>query len=238
VIHTDWRDAVGVITLDRPARRNAVDHATLVALAAAIDDARHRSVRALVLTGAGGTFCAGADLTGVEGEGFAAALRTVLTGLTGLPAATIAAVDGAALGAGTQLASACDLRLATPTARFGVPAARLGIMVDRWTVNRLVTLVGGAAARAILLAAETYSGEEAHRLGFVQRLGTLDDALAWAAAIAELAPLSVAGHKHILEQADDDAGVADVIARAWASADAVEGRTAFLEKRSAHFTGR
>jgi enoyl-CoA hydratase len=237
MIHTDWRWAMGVITIDRPQRRNAVDHETLVAIRAALDEAVDRKVRALVLMGASGTFCAGADLTGVEGAGFAAALRAVLDGLTGLPAATIAAVEGAALGAGTQLAAACDLRVATPMAVFGVPAAKLGIMVDRWTINRLVTLIGGSTARSILIGAETVSGGDAHRLGFVQRLGTPEDAIAWAEAIANLAPLSVAGHKLILEHPDDAAAVAEAIARAWGSADAIEGRTAFLQKRSPWFTG-
>ena len=237
MIRTDLRWGYGVVTIDRPERRNAVDLETLVALREAIDSAREREVRALVLTGAGGTFCAGADLTGVGVDGFAESLRRVLTGLTDLPAVTIAAVDGAALGAGAQLAAACDLRVATAAARFGVPAARLGIMVDRWTVQRLVALVGGGTARAMLLAAVTYTGDDAHRLGFVQRIGTLDDAVAWATTIAELAPLSIAGHMLVLEHPDDTERIAEAIARAWASADAIEGPKAFLDKRKPWFTG-
>ena len=238
MIHVEWRDAVIVVTIDRAHRRNAVDHEALVGLQGAIDEARANEARALVLTGAGGTFCAGADLNGVEGTEFGVALRATLDGLTELPAATIAAVDGAALGAGTQLASACDLRVATPTARFGIPAARLGLLVDRWTVLRMVELVGGGTARALLLAADTIDGAEAHRIGLVQRLGSLDEALAWAGEIAALAPLTVSGHKTILERPDDPAAVAEATARAWSSQDAVEGRQAFLEKRPARFTGR
>jgi enoyl-CoA hydratase len=237
VIHVDWRDAVVVVTIDRPFRRNAVDHEALVAIRAAIDDARAKEARALVLTGAGGTFCAGADLNGVEGSEFAVAVRATLDGLTEMPAVTIAAVEGAALGAGTQLAAACDLRVATPGSRFGIPAARLGLVVDRWTVLRMVELVGGGTARAMLLAAETIDGEEAQRLGFVQRLGGLDDAVEWAVAIAALAPLTVSGHKTILERPDDAAAISDARARAWSSHDAAEGRRAFLEKRPARFTG-
>src|SRR4029077_13054307 len=148
--------------------------------------------RALVLTGAGGHFCAGADLTGLEDDGFARVLRTVLDGLRDAPFPTIAAVDGAALGAGTQLAIACDLRVATPRARFGIPAAKLGLMVDHWTVERLALLAGHGPARAMLLAADELSGEAALRLGLVQRAGGLDAALEWAGAIAELAPLTIA----------------------------------------------
>ena len=94
---------------------------------------------------------------------------------------------------GTQLAVACDLRVATPAARFGIPAARLGLMVDHWTIQRLSLLAGAGPARAMLLGAETYSGEEAVRLGLVQRLGDLEAALGWADEIAALAPLTLAG---------------------------------------------
>lgn len=238
MIRTEIRWGYALITIDRPERRNAVDLEALVGLGEALDAVREREMRAVVLTGAGGTFCAGADLAGVEVDGFTDNLRRVLVGLTELSAVTIAAVDGAALGAGTQLAAACDLRVATSAARFGIPAARLGLMVDRWTVQRLVALVGGGTARAILLAAATYTGDDAHRLGFVQRMGTLDDALAWATTIAELAPLSVAGHKLVLEHPDDSERIAAALARAWSSADAIEGPKAFLDKRKPWFTGR
>src|SRR5205814_643762 len=106
-----------------PERRNAVDHATLLALLDAQGDAS--SARVLVLTGAPPAFSAGADLTGVEEGEFAAALGAVLRGFGALAIPTIAAIDGPALGAGTQLAVACDLRVATPGSRFGIPAARL-----------------------------------------------------------------------------------------------------------------
>src|SRR5690349_11778840 len=92
--------------------------------------------RALVLTGAGGHFCAGADLTSLEDSSFAKLLRNVLELLGTIPVPTIAAVEGAALGAGMQFAAACDLRVATPDAKFGIPAAKLGLMVDHWTVKR------------------------------------------------------------------------------------------------------
>ncbi len=237
MIRAEHRWGSVVLTIDRPERRNAVDLDTLVQLRTALDEARERQVRVVVLTGAGGTFCAGADLTGVESDGFFDALRSVLTGLCDLPAVTIAAVEGAALGAGTQLAAACDLRMATADARFGIPAARLGLMVDRWTVQRLVALFGAGPARAILLAAATYTGEDAMRMGFVQRLGALHDAITWATAIADLAPLSIAGHKLVLEHPDDTDAIAEALTRAWHSADALEGPAAFLEKRKPWFTG-
>jgi enoyl-CoA hydratase len=246
VLHIDERGQVLLLTLNRPERRNALSLGLLHALGDAIEAARpgceRFDVRCIVVTGAGGAFCAGADLTGVEDDSFAAALRRVLDGLRTLPVATIAAVDGPALGGGTQLAVACDLRVATPRARFGIPAARLSLVVDAWTVERIALLAGHGAARAILLAAEQLPAEEAHRLGLVQRLGDLDVALAWADQIAELAPLTIAGHKLALEALAPplpaDAAVVEASHRAWSSHDHHEGIAAFLEKRAPRFQGR
>ncbi len=243
MVRVEWRDdiadRVALVTLDRPERRNAVDRATLVALRAAQRDLV--DARVVVLTGAPPAFCAGADLTGVEEGEFARLLGEVLRGFTELDAIVIAAVDGPALGAGTQLVVAADLRVATPTSRFGIPAARLGLVVDHWTVERLTREVGWPVARAMLLAAETFDAERLHALGAVHRLGGLDDALAWAGELARLAPLTVAGHKVALERSARPPAVDELVeaarARAWASADAAEGRAAFLEKRPARFTG-
>ena len=104
-----------------------------------------------------------------------AVLGEVLRGFTELPIPTIAAVDGPALGAGTQLAAACDLRIATPASRFGIPAARLGLVVDHWTVERLARELGWPIARAMLLGAETYDAAALHAAGAVHRLGDLGD---------------------------------------------------------------
>ena len=234
VIHTEPRGHVAVVTIDRPERRNAVDRATLEDLGAALDGFGD-DVRAVVLTGAGGHFCAGADLSGVEDAGFTALLRSVLDRLRLSAFVTIAATDGAALGAGTQLAVACDLRVATAQTSFGIPAGRLGLAVDEWTVERVVALAGGGPARAMLLAAEVVKGDEAYRLGLVQRLGDLDDALAWADDIAALAPLTIRAHKAALEP-EPDAEAA--IAAAWGSEDLQEGLAAFRERRRAVFQAR
>ena len=233
--------AVALVTLDRHERRNALDTAACRALADALTTAVDDGARAVVLTGAGGNFCAGADLSTVRDADFGPALRRVLDALVDLPAVFVAAVDGAALGAGTQLAAACDLRVATPEARFGIPAARLGLMVDHWTVQRLALLAGHGPARAMLLGADQVDGDTAARLGLVQRSGGLDAALAWAADISRLAPLSLAGHKLALNRLDAapaDADVTAAHARAWASADLTEGMAAFHERRPPRFTGR
>lgn len=241
MIHVEQRDAVALVTVDRPDRRNALDTAHCAELLAAVDEASRGDARVLVLTGSEGHFCAGADLSAVEDEDFIATLRRLLFALTDVPIPVIAAVDGAALGAGTQLAVAADLRVATPIARFGIPAAKLGLMVDHWTVQRVTALAGAGPARAMLLAAEEVDGETAHRLGLVQRLGDCEDALAWAGRIAALAPLTIAGHKLALNRLDADLDDPDVSAartRAWSSADLQEGMAAFRDRRPPRFEGR
>lgn len=238
MIHREQRGAVAILTIDRPERRNAVDHEALAALGAGL--AVPDGTRVLVLTGAGGNFCAGADLTGVEDDGFRIMLAEVLTGLRVAPFVTIAAVDGAALGAGTQLALACDLRTATPQARFGIPAAKLGLMVDAWTVRRLASIAGQGPARAMLLAAEILDGDAAVGAGLVQRVASIDAALAWADEIAALAPLTLAGHKLLLNALDGDVSeyeTSEAFARAWASADLQEGLAAFHDRRPPVFRG-
>ncbi len=244
-VHVDIRgerDAVTVVTLDRPERRNALDHATLDELTAALEDAQARPTRVLVLTGAHGHFCAGADLTGVEDASFAALLQGVLDRLHNVRFPTIAAIEGAALGAGTQLAVACDLRVTDPGASFGIPAAKLGLMVNHWTVQRVATLAGAGPARAMLLAAEVLTGADALRLGLANRAGSLDEALAWADQIATLAPLTIEGHKLMLNRLEPhlagDAEIAAAFARAWESEDFAEGIDAFRNRRTPVFRGQ
>lgn len=241
MIDVERRGRVALITLNRPERRNAVDAAACEALAAAVEGAAAGGAGAIVLAGAGTNFCAGADLKGIEDETFGRELRAALDSLRDTPLTTIAAVHGAALGAGTQFAVACDLRVVAPDARFGIPAAKLGLMVDHWTVRRVALLAGFGPARSILLACEEVDAPTALTLGLASRLGGLDDALAWADQIAGLAPLTIAGHKlalNRLEPALDDDDVSAAFKAAWASEDLQEGRAAFAEKRPPQFKGR
>lgn len=227
-------------TIDRPERRNAVDAEHLEALSdvcRSIDDAR-----VLVLAGSGSAFCAGADLSHVEDQQAAALVRQTLDALSGLPICTIASVHGPALGAGTQLALACDLRVVGPNARFGIPSSKLGLMVDHWTIEKLALLAGHGFARSMLLAADTIDAEIALRTGFAQRAGDLDDAVAWAEQISALAPLSIAGQKLALDRlsgrAVDDSDVRAAFDEVWTSHDRLEGIAAFQEKRAPRFEGR
>ncbi len=237
-VHTETLNdgALVVATIDRQHRRNAVDHDTIVELQRAITDAQQQSVaRVFMLRGAGGHFSAGADLTGVESSSFRTSLAELIVQLTTTSLVTIAQVDGSCLGAGLQLASACDLRVASETAVFGIPAAKLGVAIDQLTTDRLIELAGGGLARSILLAAEVVPCELAVARGLVNRRGTYDEAIRWAGEIALLAPLSHVAHKAAFARSAD---VREAIDRAWGSADSVEGRAAFAEKRPARFTGR
>jgi len=245
-VHLTWNGDVCSIRIDRPDKRNAVDLATLRELAVAQSEAAARRARVVVLSGAPPAFCSGADLGGVELGLFTDTLLAVLRGFGELQCITLAAVEGAALGAGSQLAAACDLRMASSDARFGVPAAKLGLAVDTWTVARLGREAGWSVARRMLLTGEAMAAGDLVG-GFVHRLGTWSEAMEWAEELSALAPLTVKAHKLALESlfssvADgrEDPSIAEVErARltAWASSDAIEGRTAFKEKRAPRFGG-
>lgn len=239
MVRTERQQRVELITLDRPERRNALDHATLLELLevqARLEADGFDEVRAVVLTGAAPAFCAGADLAGVEEGEFARDLAATLRGFTRLPIPVIAAIDGPALGAGTQLVVACDLRIASPDSVLGIPAAKLGLVVDHWTVRRVASEFTAPVGRAMLVGAETYTAAELHRIGGIHRLGELGDAMDWATRLTRLAPLTMQAHKVGLESQEGDAEFEALRSGAWASADAEEGRTAFLEKRHPTFT--
>jgi enoyl-CoA hydratase len=240
-IRVEWSETTAVVTLNRPSKRNAVDLQTLVELQAAQVEAGLRNIRALVLTGEPPAFCAGADLVGVREEDFHSQLNVVLRGFTQLSCVTIAAIDGPALGAGAQLAAVCDLRVATPDSIVGIPAAKLGLVVNHWTIERFTREMSWPVARAMLLAAKTYTAQELVSIGSIHRLGLLSDAVEWAKEIAQLAPLTIAGHKIALEASAGEPEFNELVAlareRAATSEDVQEGREAFLQKRKPRFAG-
>jgi enoyl-CoA hydratase/carnithine racemase len=255
-IRWETRDDVGVATIDRPDRRNALN-------AELADELRARlagtpGLRAVVLTGEGKAFCAGADLArrfddvatadGAGTDSFRPAFELLLEAIVDHPAPVIAAINGHALGAGLQLAVACDLRMAQPGAQLGIPASKLGVMLSAANIARLALLVGQASARDLLFTGRSVDADEALRLGLVHQV--VDDARAAGVALADelahLAPLTVKGHKRALNlvarrQALDDATRAEIAgleAGAFASADLQEGLAAFAEKRTPRFHGR
>lgn len=248
MIKSELCDYVEVVELDRPERRNALDVDHCHALRDAIEKAVAGSARAVMITGAGRSFCAGADLSQVYGEGFRDAFFGALETIIEAPVPVVAAVNGPAIGAGTQLALACDLRVAADSAVFAIPAARLGLAVDPPTVRRLTALAGTGTALAMLLACEAIPADRAHACGLVNRLGDRDAAMRWAQEIATFAPLTLAYSKRVVRTAGtgshvmgasgtDDAAVAAYEA-IWHSEDATEGQRAYIEKRPPRFRGR
>lgn len=241
MITPEEKDGVGLILLDRHGKRNALDVEHLDGLRAAVEKFTG-AVRAIVVTGAGTSFCAGADLGGVYGDGFRTALYAALRAIVDAPVPVIAAVNGPAIGAGTQLAIACDLRVAADTAVFAVPTARNGLAVDPWTVRRLALLAGGGPARAMLLGAERLDARRAHACGLADRLGSVTDARAWAHEIAEFAPLSLQYAKTALrsmfEPPSWETRLDQLFDSCWSSADFAESRRAHAEKRAPRFEGR
>jgi enoyl-CoA hydratase len=238
-------EATAVVTLARPERHNALTVDGCHLLRETVETLVTQGVRAVVVTGSGKSFCSGADLDAVYTADFRAALYAALHAVVDAPVPVIAAVNGPAIGAGTQLAIAADLRVVAPAARFAVPTARIGLAVDPWTIRRLALLAGNGAARRLLLAGDELTGTAALACGLADREGTPDDALAWAEQIAELAPLSVAYSKRVLNEVfeaplggDTAQRLTEAFEGCWASSDFTEGRLARAERRRPRFTGK
>lgn len=244
---------VGVATIDRTERRNALDAEHCDQLRAAL--AAHRDLLAVVVTGAGSAFCAGADLGtrfsdggGRGADAFRPAFEQVLDAVVDYPAPVIAAIHGPAIGAGMQLAVACDVRVAGPDGRLAIPGGRLGILLSAANISRLAVLVGQGAARDFLLTGRSVDAQEAVTVGLVQRLADdpLRAARELAHEVAALAPLTVQGHKRALNlvaaaSAIDAEARAEIEALeriAFGSHDLEEGMKAFAEKRAPRFEGR
>jgi enoyl-CoA hydratase len=234
-------EAVMTIELQRPERRNALNSQLVDELREAVLKAGDGSTRAIVLTGQGTVFCAGADLSG---DAFAAdypdRLIELHKALDAAPILVIGAINGPAIGAGLQLAMQCDLRVVAPDAFFQFPTSKYGLALDNWSIRRLSSLVGHGRARAMLLTAEKLTAETALQTGMANRIGTLEDAQAWAAETTGLAPLAIQHAKRVLN--DDAIEEADPVHKelfdkAWSSQDVIEAQVARVEKRPPRFQG-
>lgn len=253
VVRMERRDATAVITFDRPSARNALTWPMYEQLDRALDRvASEADLRVAVLRGAGGHFVAGTDIaqfadfrTGDDGLAYERRLEVIVAKLESLRVATIAAVDGYAAGSGLVLAAACDLRVCTPDARFGVPIAKtVGNCLSLANYARLVAALGAPCAKALLLTADFMPADEARALGFVLAVVEPDDfdvgLDALCARVAAHAPITVQVTKEAIRRiasrsvADGD----DLVHRAYGSSDFREGVAAFIAKRSPRWEGR
>lgn len=245
------RAGVRTVTLNRPHRRNAMTWAMWRELADVLrDTGGDRSLRALVLTGAGGAFCSGADISVPDARHPMDKLR-IFTDLAlqlhDLPVPTVAKVTGVAVGAGWNLALGCDLVVATPEATFAQIFARRGLSVDLGGSWLLPKLVGLQQAKRLALLAETIDAERAEALGLVTWVIASDEVDAFtedlAARLAAGPPVALAQTKALLNEGADLtlrealAGEARAQGVNFATADAPEAYAAFAGKRTPRFTG-
>jgi enoyl-CoA hydratase/carnithine racemase len=251
------RDAVGFLTFNRPEARHAMTWAMYDALVDACERVDQTpSVRVLVLRSAGGrAFIAGTDIsqfTGFRTDADALAyerrIDAVVDRLERVRAATIAQVEGVAAGGGCIIALACDLRVCSPEARFGVPVARtLGNCLSAANYARLVDLIGPSRTKDLLFTGRLIDAAEATDWGLVARIaesGAIETAVdELGAAIANRAPLTIQATKEAVRRIQESRRIAgtaadDLIARCYTSGDFREGVAAFLEKRPPKFTGQ
>jgi enoyl-CoA hydratase len=247
---TEVADGIAVITINRPEARNAVNGEVARGIAAAIDEFDARGdVRVLVLTGAGGSFCAGMDLKGfLAGDAPVAAGRG-FAGITERPPVkpVIAAVEGYALAGGFEIVLSCDLVVASAEAKFGLPEVRRGLVAGAGGLLRLARRIPYHLAMEIVLTGEHYPAARLAEAGLVNRVVAAGEALAGArelaARVAQGAPLALAASKRVVvESADWGSGEAfarqgEIINPVFASADAIEGAVAFAEKRAPAWRG-
>lgn len=248
---TERRDGVLVVTLNRPEARNAVNLALANGVAVALEELDGEAeLQVGVLTGAGGSFCAGMDLKAfvqgerpwVEGRGFAG----IVQGPPRKP--LVAAVEGYALAGGFEVALACDLIVAARDARFGIPEVKRSLVAAGGALIRLPRRIPYHVAMELALTGDPVGAERAYELGVVNRLadsgGALDAALELAGAIAGNGPLALDASKRIVQRAGDWteeeawAKQGEIAGPVMVSEDAREGAIAFAEKRAPQWKGR
>jgi enoyl-CoA hydratase/carnithine racemase len=249
---------VGWITFNNPARHNAVSLEMWQGLADIANDfARDDDIRVVVVHGAGGkAFVSGADISefaeqrdsAEATQRYDAVAQQGMQALKNMKKPTLAMIQGYCIGGGVAVALNCDIRIAADHSRFAVPAAKLGLGYEFDGVRKLVDVVGPSFAQEIFFTARQFTAPEALAMGLINRMVPQEELLAYvthyADTIAANAPLTVASIKTIVGEIVKDASLRNLalcdqlVAQCFNSADFTEGRTAFMEKRKAVFTGR
>lgn len=252
-------DGVSTLTLNNPAKHNAMNFAMWQALPDLLQNAAEDgATRVLILTGAGErAFCSGNDVsefdqvrsTPAQIEHYNGLQRTVCERLAKLSKPTIAMIDGYCLGAGLEFALLCDFRYCTPASRFAVPAVKLGLPYRYEDIVKLLDVIGPAYTKELVIGGRRIDGERAANIGLVHHLAPSRDALLrdvteLAGELAASAPLSLAAAKVTINEALRRDGAPDLTLctrladEVYASHDYIEGRAAFAEKRKPRFEGR
>jgi enoyl-CoA hydratase len=246
---------VALLRIDREEALGALSRSIVTRLGDYLESLHmDETVRALVITGTGKAFIAGADIGEYDGATSAAfdeyqrLSRRVFSSLENLPQITLAAVNGYALGGGFEVALCCDLLVASERAKFGLPEVKLGLLPGGGGTQRLARAAGTAFAKEAVVTGAFYSAEEMRRRSVVSRVHAPDDllpaSLDLAQTIAANAPLAVRAAKRVVNQGADvplEVGLAleqQALSGLFGTADGAEGIAAFLQKREPHFTGQ
>ncbi|HWC16964.1 MAG TPA: enoyl-CoA hydratase-related protein [Terriglobales bacterium] len=255
-ITVEESNAVALLTLNRPDKRNAISYELIADLQNALDQVQRSSAQVLIMTGAGKAFCSGMDLedlksligrTHEQNIEDSRTMARLFRSIYDFPKPTIAAVNGAAIAGGTGIATICDFTLAVPEAKFGYTEVRIGF-VPAIVSNFLVRQVGEKRARDLLLTGRIFSAEEALQIGLINEVVAPDRLLErahdLARALMENSASSLRATKELLSQTVNeelDRRLETAIgenARIRQTHDFREGITAFLEKRKPHWSGR
>ena len=245
---------LGLITINRAAKHNAISLATLDDLHGAVDlAARDEAVRVIAITGAGGkAFASGSDLSEVKDRDFKKALEPIVQGLADklerTPKPTIAAIDGICMGGGLEVALGCDLRVATPNSKFATPEGKLGIIPGGGACARLPRIVGRGWGMEMMLMGEAIDADRALQIGLVTRLvgsdALLDEVRRMADHLAQFAPFVPRTMKAMVHFGMEASLASALMFEKYAQGaliqtdDATEGINAFLEKRDPDFKGK
>jgi len=254
-IRYEVKDGVGIATINRPEALNALNSTVIEELSALVNEIENdKALRALVITGEGRSFVAGADIAEqcpldlAGGRAWGRRGSALFRRIELLEIPTIAAVNGFALGGGCELAMACDIILASEKAKFGQPEVGLGITPGFSGTQRLARRIGAARAKELIFSGKMIKAEEAKEMGLVNAVhapeALMDAAMEMAQSFAKNAPIAVKYSKACIDrglQTDLDSGIAmenELFAMCFGTEDQKEGMTAFLEKRPAQFKNK